>query len=69
MIRSATRLVAPITLEGLMALSVETSSTLLAPYLTAVVATSNVPSTLLRTASRTFVSMRGTCLYAAACTT
>ncbi len=63
---SAMRLVAPITLVGLTALSDEMSTKLFAPYSSAHRATFNVPNTLFFTASRTFDSKRGTCLCAAA---
>ena len=63
---SAMRLVAPITLEGCTALSVEISTNFSAPKRAAHSATERVPSTLLRTASTTLLSISGTCLYAAA---
>jgi hypothetical protein len=64
---SARRLVAPITLVGFTALSVETNTNFFTPQSIAARATTDVPSTLLRTASHVLVSsMSGTCLYAAA---
>jgi hypothetical protein len=59
---SATRLVAPITLEGFTALSVEISTKRSAPKRAAHCATYSVPKMLLRTASTTLLSMSGTCL-------
>ena len=56
----------PITVFALTALSVETRTNRLAPNSTAMSATVRVTSVLLRTASRGFASMSGTCLYAAA---
>ena len=63
---SARRLVAPMTLVGFTALSVETMINRLTPYLTAREATCMVPFTLLTTAVQGSSSMMGTCLYAAA---
>src|SRR5579884_2942883 len=63
---SATRLVAPITLVGRTALSVETCTNSRVPCAIAASATLRVPSTLLRAASSTLRSAIGRCLYAAA---
>jgi hypothetical protein len=65
-VRSAIRFVAPSTLVGLTALSVEMSTNLRTPCCAAHWATRSVPTTLFHTASDTFVSSIGTCLYAAA---
>ena len=56
----------PITVFGLAALSVETSTNRRAPNSTATSASVRVPSVLLRTASSGFASIIATCLYAAA---
>ena len=56
----------PITVFGLTALSVETSTNRSAPNSTATSATQRDASTLLRTDSTGFASISGTCLYAAA---
>ena len=61
-IRSATRLVSPITLVGCTALSVETSTKFSTPLAAAMRTTLRVPTTLLRTVSRGFFSARETCL-------
>ena len=63
---SHTRLVAPITLVGFTALSVEISTNRSAPYRSAELATLKVPNTLFFTASSGLSSIRGTCLWAAA---
>ena len=54
------------TVFGLTALSVETSTKRFAPNSIAASATTRVASTLLRTDSSGFASISGTCLYAAA---
>ena len=65
--RSARRLLAPMMLVGLTALSVDTSTNRRAPHSPATRATLSVPSTLVRSASTSLLSsMSGTCLYAAA---
>ena len=58
--------VAPIMLLGFTALSVEMRTNDSTPFATAASASTRVPSTLLRTASRDHPSSIGTCLYAAA---
>ena len=63
---SAMRLVAPITLTGRMALSVEIITRRSTPYSRAASTTLRVPWMLLVTASSTFISIKGTCLWAAA---
>ena len=63
---SHSRLVAPMTLVGLTALSVETRMQWLQPSSSARRQTTQVPSTLFSTASRALSSMSGTCLWAAA---
>ena len=63
---SASCLLAPITLTGCTALSVEISTKRSAPCRKAAPATTCVPSTFTRTASRACGSSIGTCLYAAA---
>ncbi|MNI74937.1 hypothetical protein D3C73_1310530 [compost metagenome] len=63
---SAIRLVAPITLVGLTALSEEINTNRSAPYLSAQSATLRVPKTLFLMASAGLRSIRGTCLCAAA---
>ncbi len=60
------RLVAPITFAGLTALSLLIRTNLPTAWRPAACATRKVPITLLRTASRGFSSIIGTCLYAAA---
>ena len=62
MIISARRLVAPMTLVGLTALSVEMSTKRFTPWRTAACAVSHVPNTLFFTAWSGQSSMRGTCL-------
>ncbi len=60
---SASRLLAPMTLVGFTALSVEIITNLSTPLACAAAATIWVPSTLLRTASQALVvSISGTCL-------
>ena len=59
---SAQRLVAPMTLVGLTALSVETSTKDFTLFLTAAWAVVSVPSTLLLAPSMTLCSTIGTCL-------
>ena len=56
------RLLAPMTLVGRTALSVETSTKLATPLSIAARATFNVPSTLLATPSQGLCSTIGTCL-------
>ena len=64
---SAKRLLAPITLVGFTALSVEISTNRSTFACIAALASTCVPSTLLDKASATLcVSIKGTCLYAAA---
>ena len=64
---SESRLVAPITLVGFTALSVEINTNFFTPYSIAAFATMSVPSALFCTASHAFdSSISGTCLYAAA---
>ena len=63
---SANRLLAPITLVGRTALSVEISTNDATPHLRAACAARNVPRTLTLTPSISFASTIGTCLYAAA---
>jgi len=63
---SAIRLVAPITLVGRTALSVEMSTNTPVSYVRAARATFSVPSTFTRNASSECSSISGTCLYAAA---
>ncbi len=65
-ISSATRLVAPITLVGFTALSVEMSTKWLTPAAMLASTSCRVPSTLFVTASSTLSSISGTCLCAAA---
>src|SRR4029077_15673560 len=65
-IRSQTRLVAPITLVGLTALSEEIIERLRTLWQRAAHTRFQVPRMLLRTASSTCDSIMGTCLYAAA---
>ena len=60
--RAATRLVSPMTLVGSTALSVETSTKCDARLWAAMRATLRVPTILLRTVSRGFLSARETCL-------
>ncbi len=59
---SARRLLAPITLVGRTALSVDTNTKLSTPASTAAQAVSRVPITLLRSPSTTLCSTIGTCL-------
>jgi hypothetical protein len=59
---SAARLVAPITLVGLTALSVEISTKVSTPASSAASAVYQVATTLLCTPSMTFCSTIGTCL-------
>ena len=66
---SATRLLAPITLDGCTALSVEIIRKRSQPECCATSARMRVPLTLLTTASEQLFSITGTCLYAAACST
>src|SRR3990172_5911660 len=63
---SAMRLVAPMTLYGWTALSVEIKTNRSVPQPRAALTTVCVPRTLLLTASSTLTSIRGTCLWAAA---
>ena len=63
---SQQRLLAPITLIGSTALSVEISTNLSALYFSAKSATFSVPFTLFLTASSGLSSIKGTCLCAAA---
>ena len=63
---SQIRFVAPITLVGLTALSVLIITNFLTPYLSAILATFHVPTTLFLTASSGLTSISGTCLCAAA---
>ena len=63
---SAARLVAPITLVGFTALSVEMKVKALTPRLAAMVAQRRAPSTLVRIASLGLSSISGTCFSAAA---
>ena len=63
---SASRLVAPITLLGFTALSVEIMMNFFTSYFSAISAMMLVPKTLVRTASHGYFSIMGTCLYAAA---
>ena len=65
-ISSVMRLVAPITLVGLTALSVDSCTYCFTPYLSAQSATFSVPPTLFFTASAGLSSISGTCLCAAA---
>ena len=65
-ISSATRLVAPITLDGSTALSLEISTHRSTPWWPAACATRIEPTMLFFTASQTFSSISGTCLCAAA---
>ncbi len=65
-INSPTLLVAPITLVGFTALSVEIIRKRDTPCRTAARASTHVPPTLFFTASHGLDSMRGTCLWAAA---
>ncbi len=62
----ATRLVAPMTLVGLTALSVETKTNLSTPWRSAASIHIRVPTMLLSTASSGLISIMGTCLWAAA---
>ena len=59
---SASAFDAPITVAGLTALSVETSTKRSAPASPAAAATMRVATALLRTASTGFSSISGTCL-------
>ena len=59
---SAMRLVAPIMLLGLTALSVEIMTNRSAPKFTAARAASRLPVTLFITASQALLSIKGTCL-------
>ena len=59
---SAIAFEAPITVRGLTALSVDTSTNRSAPATAAVSAVTRVAMALLRTASSGFVSISGTCL-------
>ena len=59
---SASAFDAPITVAGVTALSVETSTKRLAPARPAAAATMRVATALLRTASTGFSSISGTCL-------
>ena len=59
---SATRLVAPMMLAGLTALSVEISTKVPTPCRSATSASRMVPTTLLRNASRIWVCRIGRCL-------
>jgi len=63
---SAMRLVVPMILDGLTALSVDIITNLPVPKATERSATFFVPKTLANTASDGFSSIIGTCLYAAA---
>src|SRR2546423_1793672 len=63
---SASVFEAPITVAGLTALSVETSTKRFTPVSPAAAAAIRVATALLRTASTGFSSISGTCLYAAA---
>ncbi len=63
---SAIRFEAPITLGGLLALSVDTITKTSTLAFFAAVATFNVPKTLFFTASVGLASINGTCLWAAA---
>ena len=63
---SASRFVAPITFVGRTALSVETRTNRSTPNFAAASATFRVPSTFVFTASTGWISIIGTCLYAAA---
>ncbi len=63
---SANLLVAPITFVGLTALSVDINTNLFTPNSSAHCATLSVPNTLFLIASTGFVSIKGTCLCAAA---
>ena len=63
---SAIRLVEPMMLVGLTALSVEIITNLPAPKRSAASAMVMVPMTLFLTASPGLASIRGTCLWAAA---
>ena len=65
-ISSATRLVAPITLAGWTALSVEIRTNRSAPQASAIRAAFSVPNTLFLTASSGASSISGTGLWAAA---
>ena len=66
MISSEMRLVAPITLVGLTALSLEIKTKRSTPNSSAAFAVIHVPLTLFVTASQGFSSIIGTCLWAAA---
>jgi hypothetical protein len=63
---SASHLDAPITLEGLTALSVEMNTKRSTPVATAASTTFRVPNTLVADASTGWASSTGTCLWAAA---
>ena len=65
-ISSQTLFEAPMTLVGLTALSVDIKTNFLTLYLFADIATFKVPKTLFFTASSGSVSIKGTCLWAAA---
>ena len=65
-ISSQQRLVAPMTLVGLTALSVEIMTNFSTPCLSAICATLSVPKMLFLQASSGLVSIKGTCLCAAA---
>ena len=60
------RLLAPMTEVGLTALSVEIRMNFLTPWASAARTVFSVPNTLLRMASWGLVSIKGTCLWAAA---
>ena len=60
------RLLAPMTEVGFTALSVEIRMNFLTPWASAARTVFSVPNTLLRMASWGLVSIRGTCLWAAA---
>ena len=63
---SAKRLLAPITLAGFTALSVETNTNRFTPARSHSSTVLSVPNTLFFTASVGAISIMGTCLYAAA---
>ena len=63
------RLVAPITLVGLTALSVEIIVNFFTPCFSEISTMFSVPNTLFLTASQQLCSISGTCLCAAACST
>ena len=66
---SQRRLVAPITLVGFTALSVEIMMNFSTPYFSETRTMFQVPNTLFFTASEQLCSIRGTCLWAAAWST